>query len=202
MCTRDGIQVEIPEYWQMVVTNEKANVTHTLPTVYWLGLLEDHLNKDFVEWKPWIQQIKPDLAKVKDLLHCNLYYDSANEDEAYGEAWADLMEGRFLNVMTENFINVPQWVAATALLSDMEEPWYKVKNKVPHVSLMVSSEYEGKDLGPMIKLAEKVEWVPNSYSKIFASRDGTYVKVETRTVWKTIAEKVLTELWGKQQNVC
>lgn len=46
----------IPEFWQMVMPNEKTASTpcstpQYLPTVYWLRFMENHLSKDFEEWR-------------------------------------------------------------------------------------------------------------------------------------------------------
>lgn len=65
--------------------------------------MEDHLSKDFEEWRPWLQQMRPDLTMVSYHLHCTLYYDLASKDELYYEIWADLMEGKVLNAETKIF---------------------------------------------------------------------------------------------------
>lgn len=72
----------------------------------------------------------------------------------YAGICADLMEGKFLTIKTGHPIVGPQGVAAEVELSDREQQLLKVKNAVPHVSLMVSSDYEARDLGPMVKTAE------------------------------------------------
>lgn len=55
--------MELPEYWQKVMINDKiAKVYPTIPTVFWLRFVEDYLSKDFDEWRPWVQDVRPDSA--------------------------------------------------------------------------------------------------------------------------------------------
>lgn len=176
-CSADGLLVEFPEIWQMSMTTEKLmESTNTLPTVYWLRYMEDHLVKNFNNWKLWIQHMRPDLAMVTDNVQCTLFYDLTNSNETYAENWADLMECEMLNIGTGCYIIGPQGLAVEAKLNPSMKQWYRVTDAVPHVLLMILSEYEARNLGPMMNIAEQIEWIAKPNPKIFISRDKTYMK--------------------------
>ncbi|KAL7866963.1 hypothetical protein AOLI_G00147770 [Acnodon oligacanthus] len=161
------------------------------PTVYWLKLEEQNLYNNFLIWEKWLKAIRPDLRRVSDDLHCMLLYDQNNVHEAYNTAWEENLEGKHSLLTTGDLIIGPQGAAVEAILDEAMMQWYKVTNAIPHVSLMITTDREPKDLGSMMKASKEINWIKTDNENIYRSLDGTYFKVTMRAVDRAVAERVI-----------
>uniref|UniRef100_A0A8B9JFM9 Reverse transcriptase domain-containing protein n=1 Tax=Astyanax mexicanus TaxID=7994 RepID=A0A8B9JFM9_ASTMX len=177
----------------MYIKAKEGRPTKDLPTVYWLKLVDQLLDGLYHKWEPWIESRRPDMKHVSDELHCTLLYDHDNSQTEYDACWQQCLQGKSFTLRTGDMIIGPQGVAVEAILDDNLLQWYKVENSVPHVSLMVAKYNRPMDLGPMVLASQKMTWVETDDECVFVSADRTYYKITTKSVNRTIAEKVAVD---------
>ncbi|CAB1327504.1 unnamed protein product [Coregonus sp. 'balchen'] len=86
----------------------------------------------------------------------------------------------------------PEGVAAPVLLTPHQKQWYMLgKESAPHVTLAVGHGFEARSLGPMIRRASKLTWLPTSTPGIYkATSEKMWRFMEPDTTEKCLPERL------------
>ena len=97
--------------------------------------------------------------ELLDPLHCTLN-NTHEQDLPYDEPWCDQKNGKLEDLRCGDIFQGPEGVAAEVDLTPEQQSWFKLEPESgPHDSLLVRTDHQPKQLGPMVKRAQAVrEW--------------------------------------------
>ncbi|XP_046891656.1 uncharacterized protein LOC124477723 [Hypomesus transpacificus] len=157
-------------------TNTKTPVGMTEMTqIYWTRLSPPGETKGalktYMDWKAWINELHP-YGPPPDPPHCTYNYLRA-PDEVYQEAWQTHKEGKTETIRSRDIYVGKEGVAAYCELTPDQMAWYTLTTEsVPHITLSVAAGGEARCLGPMVKKALTMTWLPTTAPKLHVNAAG------------------------------
>uniref|UniRef100_A0A672MX06 ribonuclease H n=1 Tax=Sinocyclocheilus grahami TaxID=75366 RepID=A0A672MX06_SINGR len=144
--------------------------------MYWLGDLKEDVEKTISKWGRYIREqlCEPSLPKTE--FHCTMKYDESKNPD-FEKRWLKDTKGLKIPMISQSIIIGPKGVALQIDRERFIDDWFAVPNSVPHVTLYVNKDCLSKDLGPMMKQAEKSKWEATENPLIFQIADKEYLKI-------------------------
>ncbi len=144
--------------------------------IYWLGELKEDVEKTISKWGRYIREqlCEPSLPKTE--FHCTMKYDE-NKDSELEKRWLENTKGLKIPMMSQYIIVGPEGAALQVDRERFIDEWFEIPNSVPHISLYISKNCVSKDLGPMMRKAEKCKWEATENPLIFQSVYKVYLKI-------------------------
>lgn len=195
-CEATGIWVTFPRpvTTQYLLLHEPKCIAREASLVYWLEISDpshSELWRIYIEWKPWLQYMRPNCTEAEAPLHCTVKYDEGGQDQEYAQLWEEMEQGQVMDIKTLDIISGPQSVAAVIRLPERITNWYQMEEAAPHVTLMVAKGFEPKDVGLMVRKARGVrEWKPTNNPYLHKSTDGKFERISATAVDSTVATSV------------
>ncbi|XP_016102534.1 uncharacterized protein [Sinocyclocheilus grahami] len=174
-CTPEGIYIDDRAMRQMnVSTSQQAQ--EPCANMYWLGDLKEDVEKTISKWGRYIREqlCEPSLPKTE--FHCTMKYDESKNPD-FEKKWLKDTKGLKIPMISQSIIIGPKGVALQIDRERFIDDWFAVPNSVPHVTLYVNKDCLSKDLGPMMKRAEKSKWEATENPLIFQIADKEYLKI-------------------------
>ncbi|XP_061127087.1 uncharacterized protein LOC133146985 [Syngnathus typhle] len=174
-CSPDGCVVEVPhETCHKVLMQSKLG--ESMPTVYWIGDISNDLLKPFRKWERFIYANTYG-AKVPEYpYHCTLQY-TKDSTQAQAEEWLQ-RQPHEVQLNGTCIVLGPQGVAMKMHNDGYLNKEFKVKDSVPHVTLMVSEDCVQQNVGEMMLEAETLKFVPlKENNALWVSDDRRFMKI-------------------------
>lgn len=204
LCTREGICVDIPDEVTcklMMLSEDKSKPEVNRTVIYWLRWpCESKLLQEWEIWRDFVIERISQANEPSMPLHCTLYYDKTGEDLDYEECWDEIINSKVFELDAVNIYVGPEGAAAAINLSPALQPWFRVCDSYPHVTLWVAEGRKPQELGPMVKSAMAIDaWQSTQEINVWTSPDDQYVKIAVQMCDRVVAEKILKDRFVTKQ---
>lgn len=185
----------------------QAEVQQTLNAEVWWGRVEDYdrtvLHETVRRWGPWFKVLHP-TEPPADPPHCTMNY-SLSPDENYDTLWSGLefeseVHGHPAVKVREIYVGKQGVAAAVELTSELQVLYALQETSAPHITLLIQSGGEAKNMGPMVKAGvDATDWVPTQNVNLHYSQANDMYRIAHTSEVKLIPEKhLLSRTHGRE----